>query len=70
MRNSFLINDSEGLTFANENIGEEQPIPELFQIKKVTVEELAMKLRLGHLGGLKPCSYNPSNNVLKVLVVG
>lgn len=70
MRNSYLISEVDGLAFANADMTIEQPVPELFQVKRVTASELAMKIRLGHLGGLKPCSYNPASNVLKVLAMG
>jgi hypothetical protein len=67
MRNSFTMIDAESLSAANGGNSTEQPAPQQFVLQRVTLAELALKVKQGQLGSLKPCSYSPSSHTLKLL---
>lgn len=53
-------------TLTLDNI-EEMPAPAQLVVTRITAQELALKLRSGQLGPLKPCCYSPSSHTIKVL---
>lgn len=66
MRNSIASTNSENLSnTSQEQI--EQPPAKRIVLRRISAAELALKVRLGELGNLKPCCYNPSSNSLKML---
>lgn len=48
---------------------EDLPAPTPLILTRVTAQELALKIKTGQCGPLKPCCYSPASNTLKVLSV-
>lgn len=45
------------------------PAPSQLVLTRITAQELALKLKSGQCGPLKPCCYSPASHTIKILTV-